>query len=120
MSARATLQVARILRRTTADLDAAAVVRTFARALGHQRVRGQFVLETGMSPAAGYPRVRWSNDGTNFQVVRLLALDAAATAAVGAQVYTFDLPVEGAYVAVELQNGVVVGEVSAWAELVPE
>ena len=116
-----TLEPLRILRRVSAALGIGATINTFARALGHSRVVGQFACTTGTALAVGFPRVRFSNDGTTFQVVRLVAIDAAASAAAGMDVYPFDLPVEGPYVAVELTNGGVgAAAASAWAELRPE
>lgn len=109
-----------ILRRASAVLAAAGTVNTFARAVGHKRVVGLYTFTAGTVMDAGFPRVRFSNNGTTFQVIRLIAIDAAASAASGVDVYPFDLPVEGPYVAVELTSTPGAAAVAAWAELRPE
>lgn len=115
-----TRTVLRILRRVSAVLAAAGTVNTFARCIGHKRVAGQYTFTTGTVMDAGFPRVRFSNNGTTFQVVRLISIDAAASAAAGVDVYAFDMPVEGAYVAIEVTSTPGAAAVAAWAELRPE
>lgn len=111
----APLREYRLIRRVSANLDAAGTVNVMARVLGHRRVVGYFALAAGMAPAAGYPRVRWSVDGSTWNVVRVLAVDPTQAT----PVYPFDLAVEAPYVAIELTNGGVGGNVAVFANAIP-
>lgn len=107
----------RILRRTSSNLAVdAAITSGTVRSFGFRRVQAYFVLATGMAPAAGYPRVRFSNDGTSW-INRVITQDFSQA---GVVAYTYDGPVEGFYMVVELTNGAAVaGNAYAWAQLVP-
>lgn len=111
-----TLKESRLLWRVSSNLAVDASIAAMGPSAGYRRLQGQIVLAAGMTPAAGFPRVRWLANATTVMISRALSLDPTQAT----PVYTFDVPVEGPYVTVEYTNGAAVaGNVSAWAQLVP-
>jgi len=91
-----------LLREATAapgPVAAASTHNGMLRATGLGRVVGQYV--TDAAPAAGFPRVRFSEDGITWTVSRQIAQDLTQANLA----YVFDLPVEGPYVSVEFTVG---------------
>lgn len=104
-----------LIRRVSANLGNAGTINVMARVIGHRRIVGYFKLAAGMAPAAGYPRVRWSADGSTWDIVRVIPVDPTQAD----PTYTFDVAVEAPYVAIELTNGAVAGNASAFANAIP-
>lgn len=83
---------------------------------GDMRVRGIYRMDPGTAPAVGYPRVRQSEDGVNFDVVEVVAQDLSQLPRV---VFPFDVQLRWPYVAVEFVNGAVPSVVRATATAEP-
>ena len=113
--AAAQLAVSLLYRAQASLAGAASVSCPKVRLAGLRRVVGNFHLAAGMAPAAGYPRVRQSADGVNWDLVTVIPQDGGQADVQ----FPFDLTLQLPYVAVELVNGGVVGNCSANAMALP-
>ena len=113
MSKTQVLRESRLLWRVSSNLAVAGTINVFGPSAGYRRLVGNLVLAAGMTLSVA--RVRWSLDGTNFGPARTLNLDP--TQAV--PTYTWDMIVEGPYVAIEFTNSGAAGNVAGYATLVP-
>lgn len=72
------------------------------RVTGFRRIVGFFRVLAGSAAAAGFPRVRFSNDQVGTaEIVRTIPLDPTQPNVT----YPFDLVVEGSYARAEFTNG---------------
>lgn len=104
-------RVARLLLRdaTAGNVAGGGTVTTGKQRLdGMTRIRGLF--HSDEAPAANYPRVSFSPDGTNFTHVRVLVRDATQAG----YAYRLDEPIEGPYAKVEWIHGATPADVLAF------
>jgi len=75
---------------------------------GYTRIAGVFHMTAGTA-AAGFPRIRQSADGTNWDYVTVLTADSTQATSV----YTFDIAILAPYVIFEFTNGATPNNLSA-------
>jgi hypothetical protein len=80
---------------------------------GYQLVRGY--LFTSAAAAAGFPRIRMSADGTNFDLTFAIPIDPTQPA----NTHTFSLAVQARFISFEYTAGGAPATVRADVELVP-